>query len=853
MTETAVPDLYEQRYADKLWSLVPAYIRAADSETLDGDGPLLELLERVGASMAVVRRSIERLWEDQSVETCDTWVVPYIADLLATNLVPSMDARGQRLDVANTIYYRRRKGTVALLEQLAHDVTGYEPRVIEFFHRLGRSRHDLDPAIGRPSDSEDPSEALALQRTERLTGLLTGTPAGGWADLRNRLGASLTGSAYDEYHHRADVRLGRGALGWYGIPKIGFFLWRTKSVDVDRATPVPVAGCPGHYAFDPTGRQIPLFTASARGGNDYGESWLPVGVWQLPMPLSTPLWEAVTAEHLPDPGPEAYPDPDATLWPQSLSVSPTGTGDPLALSQVSIWPEVGRFATRAGAPVVVEVGYHYGTFGLVGAGPFERRQAGVTVIADPQPAERIPGGSATSLPSALAAIGQRGTVVVQDGLTLTAVGPVGSAVAPIDAVTVRAPDQQRAVIRMPEGSEPWVFTGAATSTSSLRLEGVLLSGTDVVLRGRFHDVTISCCTLDPGTSGGVLTPPAVYGRSVDGRNLSPVTVWVEGEVSTLTVDRSITGPVRCRTGGLIETLCFHDSVVQGLSSELPGTLAALRDADGIFSALNHRRDELSTWLAGELSAGAAAAVAAHSDHTEVSDADGAFAVADLQSVIDGPLVWTASRFADRPLRDSTAAAVLAPPADAAGLAALNRQLLAEAYPLAVADAAIATDAGVVELTRSTVLGPAYVHRLECSESVLDDVVRVRDAQDGCVRFSAWSTDSALPRRYESVQIAADGPIMVSRRFGEWGYAELPDGADSAILGGNTGGPPSLLTGSHDGSEMGVFCRDAAAIKDRSLLIKLQEYLPIGLSPILIHLPPPDPDGEYQRGRPWPPT
>ena len=78
--------------------------------------------------------------------------------------------------------------------------------------------------------------------------------------------------------------------------------------------------------------------------------------------------------------------------------------------------------------------------------------------------------------------------------------------------------------------------------------------------------------------------------------------------------------------------------------------------------------------------------------------------------------------------------------------------------------------------------------------------------------------------------------MVSRRYGEWGYAQLHDGADAAILGGNTGGPPSMLTGSHDGSEMGVFCRDAAAIKDRSLLIKLQEYLPIGLSPVLIHLP-----------------
>ena len=50
------------------------------------------------------------MWEDQSIETCDDWLIPYIGDLLATNLVANLDAPGQRLDVAKTIYYRRRKG-----------------------------------------------------------------------------------------------------------------------------------------------------------------------------------------------------------------------------------------------------------------------------------------------------------------------------------------------------------------------------------------------------------------------------------------------------------------------------------------------------------------------------------------------------------------------------------------------------------------------------------------------------------------------------------------------------------------------------------------------------------------------
>ncbi|MGO9152923.1 hypothetical protein [Mycobacterium sp.] len=829
MTDT-VQDAYEARYADKLWSLVPAAYRAADSETLDGDGPLRELLNRIGASMAVVRRSIDRLWEDQSIETCDSWVIPYIAQLLATNLVPAMDERGQRLDVANTIYYRRRKGTVALLEQLAHDVTGYETRVIEFFRRLARNRHNLDPAIGRPASGPDPTAALTLQRLEQLTGLLTGTPAGGWADLRIPLGAALTGTAFDEYAHRLDVRYGKGNLGWYGIPKIGFFLWRTVSVAVDRASPVPVTNCPGHFAVDPTGRQIPLFTAAARGPNDYGDNWLPVPVWQLPMPLTDALWEAITAA----PGPTHYPDPNAiTLWGASLSVSAADSGDIVPVGQVQVWPEVGRFHMVAGAPAEVEVGYHYGLFSLIGAGPYDRRQLGVTVPADPPPVTTIPGGSANELTNAIATLGSSGTIVIRDGLTVTGVGnpPVG-----VTDVTIRADDEKRAVIRTAAGTE-WVFTG---DNATLRLEGLLLSGADLVLRGSYTDVELSCCTLDPGTSGSLRSPATTWDVSADRRDLSPVTVWVEGTVQSLTVDRCITGPIRTRAAGVIETLTVGNSILQGLPSEPAGTLTHLRDPDTLISALNHPRDALATWLAAQIGAG------------PLSDADAQKVITALQKVIDGPLIYTDERFRDRALRDSTRAAVAANPSGDA-LKALNRQLLAEAYPLALADAAITTDAGVANLTRCTVLGPAYLHRLECSESILDDVVAVQNAQDGCVRFSAWSTGSALPRRYESVQIPPGAPIMVSRRFGEWGYAQLDDGADSAIVGGNTGGTPSLLTGSHDGSEMGVFCRDNAAVKDRSLLIKLQEYLPVGLSPVLIHLPGADPDGELMRGRKWPPT
>src|SRR5207302_10175804 len=42
-----------------------------------------------------------------------------------------------RREVANTIAYRRRKGTLALLELLANDVAGWPARAVEFYKLLG--------------------------------------------------------------------------------------------------------------------------------------------------------------------------------------------------------------------------------------------------------------------------------------------------------------------------------------------------------------------------------------------------------------------------------------------------------------------------------------------------------------------------------------------------------------------------------------------------------------------------------------------------------------------------------------------------------------------------------------------
>ena len=94
MSEAVVHDGYEEAAAAKLWALLPEVYRNDDSAVLDVPGPLQELLSRIAVQVATVRRSLDRLWDDQSIETCDDWLVPYIGALLDVNLVAGLDGRG---------------------------------------------------------------------------------------------------------------------------------------------------------------------------------------------------------------------------------------------------------------------------------------------------------------------------------------------------------------------------------------------------------------------------------------------------------------------------------------------------------------------------------------------------------------------------------------------------------------------------------------------------------------------------------------------------------------------------------------------------------------------------------------
>lgn len=868
-------DHYEAYYADKLWNLLPAIYRALDTDAFDKNGPLREMVNRIGAQAAILRRSMDRMWEDQSIETCDDWVISYIADLLATNLVASLDARGQRLDVAKTIYYRRRKGTVAILEEIATDITDWSARVVEFFRRLGRTRHNLDPEIGLPSATDDPYGNRKLQLAEGLVGTLTHTGIGGWADLRNSYGASKTNSAFDEYFHTADFRQGRGQVGWYNIPRLGVFLWRLRSFGVGLTTPVEVKDCPGHYTFDPTGREIPLFAAVTC---DFGEKWVSPAEWQLPAPIATPLLRADL--ELPVTPDERHPDAQhlyskvdptdrslgvlvqGTLIPgDQITTGPQVTNtetftDPETGQQVTrsiaffIDPETGRLIKRQHAPAgEVLVTYHYGFSSTIGAGPYDRRILGEKLADLPGSVNHVSGGK-DQLSAPLAALAPTGTLVVDDSLTYNAVSDAGGATNGIEQVTVMAQNERRPVIRLPDPHAPgvteWVFTGADGST--LALEGLFVSGGDIVLRSvspennkvaRFASVTLTCCTLDPGNAGDITDPPTIYSKAVDGRDLIPCRLWVEAEVGELKIDRCITGPIRTRAGGKIEKLTISDSIVQAIRTDDASLFDAadLKGPAGLASLLRDAGDPLSTYLKGQFSAPMQEMLNTYDSKYLPSQALQEALITELNNLLSSPSLYDPDRFAQVKLTATTLRWVAQNP-QGNDLVRLNRWLLQEAYPaeLADKDSAIALDSGEVNLTRCTLLGPAYLHRLNASECILDDVVLVEDTQHGCVRFSAWSADSVLPRRYESVKVAAKSPLFTTRIFGQPGYAQLLSSVDTAILPDTASAAGTTIAeGAQDGSEMGAFAREKNPIKERSLRIKYEEFMPLGLIPVIIYV------------------
>lgn len=236
-----------------LYELLPSFYKIRDA---DQNYKLLSLLNIISEQANLLKNDIDGLWDDLFIETCSDWVIPYIADLVGTNALRQAAISG-KADVAKTIYYRRRKGTLPMLDELARDITGWGAHAVAFMQLLGWTQN-LNHLRFR--ESPDPGR-IDPQSFNNV----------GTVNLRDKDALDLLDGPFDIISHSIDIRNISRIAGWYGIKKLGFFLWRLNSYPVgmvgsrkemlkdDLIRPRPSANCSYGYHFNVLGIPSPIF------------------------------------------------------------------------------------------------------------------------------------------------------------------------------------------------------------------------------------------------------------------------------------------------------------------------------------------------------------------------------------------------------------------------------------------------------------------------------------------------------------------------------------------------------------------------------------------------------------------
>jgi hypothetical protein len=502
---------------DRLLELLPALYRVRDR---DGGqpGPLQALLEVVAREVAVVEENLAQRYDDQFIETCAEWVVPYIGDLLGVRTLHPVASAGfsRRAHVANTIGYRRRKGTAAMLEQLARDVTGWDARVVEFFQLLATTQH--------------------------LNHLRPGNVL---AEIRHPIALEQVGGPFDQLAHLADVRRIATRRGRYNLPNVGIFLWRLQAFPLTGAPAVPVDG--RRYRVSPLGADQPLVT---RPETEPTVEHL-AGPLNVPMPISRRMLAERLADYYRSDGSisltvDGVEVPAEQVVACNLSDvhgaggTVTGWGRPPA-AKFAIDPVLGRVVVPAGyAGRAVASTVHRAFSMPLGGGEYARAASfdpavpGARLLRvgrrPPRPNQEL--DDHATLPAALADLGRdHGVIQVTDSgryrepLTVTA--------APGQHLELRADDGQHPTLAL-DGA--LLVEGGAGAT--VTLNGFLVTGAPVRVRGALARLRLVHCTLVPGL--------ALTG---DGRPAVPEAPSLIVEVdpahqTEVQLDHCVSGPLR---------------------------------------------------------------------------------------------------------------------------------------------------------------------------------------------------------------------------------------------------------------------------------------------------------------------
>jgi hypothetical protein len=566
--------------ADRLYDLLPVVHRLRDA---DRGYPLRALLKIISEQVNIVDTDIKQLYDNWFIETCQDWVVPYIGDLIGYTPLydagepgsvqkPRAAARERilvsRREVANTVRFRRRKGTVALLEDLATAVAGWPAKAAEFYRLLSYFQN---------------LNYLHLDR-------------GRTVDLRDGDALDDLGSAFEEVAHLVDLRdvNARRSPELYNVPGVGVFVWRLKTFPVTQAPALCEDENSNCFRFSVLGNDVPLFNRSRPGvAHPPGKLNLPTRITRRGLKR----FERDEASERETSGiPYYYGDGKSfEIW-TGLPLKPVDvnrivvadltdwTYQPQA-PHVAVDPELGRIAFPPGQTrrKNVWVSYQYGFSSEIGGGEYQRGLSqpatySLYLVGRDETLKRINDAlnhwKAEKPANAVIEITDSGVYVE----------PIEIRLQPGQTLQLRAANQKRPVIRLlnwqtsapddltvigAHGDARTATHGPASQESSrptswFTLDGIIVTGRAVRIQGDIAGVVIRHCTLVPG-----------WGLDCDCGPLrsSEPSLELDNAPECVRIEHSILGAIRVHRDEVHEDPCrieMSDSIVDAIN---PGQIA----------------------------------------------------------------------------------------------------------------------------------------------------------------------------------------------------------------------------------------------------------------------------------------
>jgi hypothetical protein len=797
---------------DRLYDLLPVIYRQRDAEC---GQPLRALLRVMGEQVEVVEEDIARLYDNWFIETCDDWVVPYIGDLLGFQLVHEAGqpgdvrtAQGRALDkillprreVAHTIGARRRRGTLALLEELSLDVAGWPARAVEFYRLLGVTQAINQLQMGR----------------------------GRTADVRDVARLDLLGSAFNPLSEGVDVRrvISHRVEERSNIPDVGLFVWRLRAYRVSN-TPAYCIEEAGEncFTFSVLGNNAPLFT---RAQPETEETHI-ANELNVPAPIRLRALEKRIKEHGRIKRTEASKDyygdlPSVRSGEKSLAIRAPGwpgTDEdgliPVAKiipadlqgwnyqpddDHVAVDPKQGRivFSTEQAPAEGVWVSYYYGFSADIGGGEYKR------ALAQEAPADIVAarhGELRKRLQEWKDKVPMPKSAVIE--LTESEVydDPVEFEIPASHTLQIRAAAGTRPIIRLLDhkSNEPDALSVLMNAGSRLVLDGLLITGRSVQIKAAHRSPEPSEPEKPAKGRGGKASKSDAKARA-RARQAKGEPETIEPALSE-SASKSAEATTTTIEPARVDVTIRHCTLVPGWTLECD--CSPCRPEKGSLHLRNLQgRVRIEHSILGP--------VRVHEDEVRAEPLD--LRISD--SILDATKL---------------------------GNAAISRP---EGHGMAHASLTIA---------RSTVLGEIHTHVMQLGENcIFAGHTCVARRQIGCVRFCYVVPGSRTPRRYEcqpdlaersareklkkdypkaspndqsrAVARARDHvqPQFNSKRYGSPVYCQLAQAC-----------PEEIARGADDESEMGAFHDLFQPQRAINLRARLDEFTPAGMEVGIIYV------------------